>query len=65
MNINDVTTLITNIGFPIVACICLYKQNSELTTSITKLSETLKDISNSITNINERISEIENKIECK
>ena len=56
MDINAITQLVTSVGFPIVACYVLFKQNSELTNTITKLTVTLETI-------NERIGKIENRLE--
>lgn len=58
MDINAITQLITSVGFPIVACYVLFKQNGELTNTITKLSVTLETI-------NERIGKIEDVINKK
>lgn len=38
MNINEVTTMITSVGFPIAACLCLFYFNK---VEIEKLRETL------------------------
>lgn len=40
----EITSLISNVGFPIVACIFMYKQQIELNKTITELSSTLKAI---------------------
>ena len=40
----QITQLISNVGFPIVACIFMYKQQLELNKTITELSNTLKGI---------------------
>ena len=58
MDINAITQLVTSVGFPIVACYVLFKQNSELTNTITKLTVTLETI-------NERIGKIEDVINNK
>lgn len=58
MDINAITQLVTSVGFPIVACYVLFKQNSELTNTITKLTVTLETI-------NERIGKIEDSINIK
>ena len=58
MDVNTITQLITSVGFPIVACYVLFKQNSELTNTITKLTVTLETI-------NERIGKIEDVINNK
>ena len=38
---NELVQLIQNVGFPIVACIYMAKQNQEITKSVAKLNETL------------------------
>lgn len=58
MDVNTITQLITSVGFPIVACYVLFKQNSELTNTITKLTTTLETM-------NERIGRIEDVIDIK
>lgn len=40
----EITQIISNVGFPIVACIFMYKQQVELNKTITELSSTLKTI---------------------
>lgn len=40
----EISQLISNVGFPIVACIFMYKQQQELNKTITELSSTLKSI---------------------
>lgn len=40
----QITQLISNVGFPIVACVFMYKQQLELNKTITELSNTLKGI---------------------
>lgn len=40
----QISQLISNVGFPIVACIFMYKQQLELNKTITELSNTLKGI---------------------
>lgn len=40
----QITQIISNVGFPIVACIFMYKQQLELNKTITELSNTLKGI---------------------
>lgn len=41
---NEISQLISNVGFPIVACIFMYKQQVKLQETITELSATLKGI---------------------
>lgn len=40
----EISQIISNVGFPIVACIFMYKQQLELNKTITELSNTLKGI---------------------
>lgn len=50
-----IKSFITDVGFPIAACVCLYIQNNKLTNTLSELNATL-------TSMNDRISDIENKI---
>ena len=47
----EIQELITNVGFPIVACMFMYKQNLELQKSLSELSTTLKAIDTRIDSI--------------
>ena len=40
----EITTIISNVGFPIVACMFMYKQQVEMNNIITDLTTTLKTI---------------------
>ena len=40
----DLIHLISNVGFPIVACVFMFMQQKEVTQSIAKLNETLVSI---------------------
>ncbi len=41
---NEIVQLVNSVGFPIVACIFMYKQVTELNNVILELSTTLKSI---------------------
>ena len=41
---NDLTNFVSNVGFPILACIFMYKQQVKLQETITDLTSTLKGI---------------------
>lgn len=41
---NDLSNLVSNVGFPIVACVFMYKQQVKLQETITDLTSTLKGI---------------------
>lgn len=58
MDVNTISQLIGSLGFPIVACIVMFKQNS-------KLQETLSDLTKALTTMNERISDIEEAVKEK
>ena len=53
--VQEIQDLISNVGFPIVACIFVYKQNLNLQKSLSELSSTLKGIA-------ARIDSIENDL---
>ena len=53
--VQEIQELISNVGFPIVACIFVYKQNINLQKSLSELSSTLKGI-------DARIDSIENDL---
>ena len=53
--IQEIQDLISNVGFPIVACMFMYKQNLNLQKSLSELSSTLKGI-------DARIDSIENDL---
>ena len=53
--VQEVQELISNLGFPIVACIFMFKQNLNLQKSLSELSSTLKTI-------DARIDSIENDL---
>ena len=55
MNIDSIVSIISSVGFPIFACIVMFKQNGEL-------QKTLSDISNTMTLLTERIKDVENKL---
>lgn len=40
----EITTLISNVGFPIFACVVMFQQQKELNTVIGELTATLKTI---------------------
>lgn len=41
---NELSQFISNVGFPIVACVFMYIQQRDLNKTITELSSTLKGI---------------------
>lgn len=41
---NEISQFINSVGFPIVACVFMYKQQVKLQETITELSTTLKSI---------------------
>ena len=55
-HMDQIITLISNVGFPIACCIVLFMQQN-------KLTQTLGEISNTMNLINERIDNIENNLQ--
>ena len=47
----EISQLISNVGFPIVACVFMYKQQLELNKAITELNNTLKGIDARLDNL--------------
>lgn len=47
----EIGQMISNVGFPIVACMFMYKQQIELNKTITELSSTLKSIDTRMSNL--------------
>ena len=66
---DDVTQLISNVGFPIACCIVLFKQNNrfseilnKITCTLTNLNNQINDMRNESTKISDRLTEIEHTI---
>lgn len=55
MDINVITSLISSVGFPIIACVFMYKQNTST------LEEIRKTIENNTKSINELKEELARK----
>ena len=51
---NEISQLISSVGFPVVACIFMYKQQIELNKSITELTSTLKSIDTRIQHLEDK-----------
>ena len=56
--IQEIEELITNLGFPIVAGIFMYKHNLDLQKSLSELSSTLKAIDTRIDSIENDLKEV-------
>lgn len=56
MDMSTITTLISSVGFPIVACCVLFKQ-------VDKLTGTLAELSTTLSGINKRLDDIEGKLD--
>lgn len=52
----EMTNFIQNVGFPIVACVFMFKTQQELQKTITELTSTLKVIDSRIGNLEEHIN---------
>lgn len=55
MEIENLVSIISSVGFPIFACIIMFKQNNDL-------QKTLNDISVTMALLTERIKDVENKM---
>lgn len=55
MEVGEIFTAISNVGFPIVCCIVLFKLQG-------KLNDTLKELSVTLATMNVRIDNIENAL---
>lgn len=55
MDVNTISTLIGSLGFPIVACIVMFKQNAQL-------QETLRELSNTLCSMNDRLADVEEAV---
>lgn len=66
MNVNDITTLISSLGFPIVCCGALFyaniKQNSAWQETIGKITDALNNNTQALTKLSERLGGNENDV---
>ena len=53
----EITNLVSNVGFPIVACFFMYKQQVKLQESLTDLTLTLKGIDTRLTQLERETGE--------
>lgn len=53
MDLNTISSLIGSMGFPIFACIILFKQNGEMSKALMELTTTLKAIDTRLSIIEE------------
>lgn len=61
MPTDEITTLIGSLGFPIVCCIVMFKQNSSLQNTLNTLSTTLTTLTNKISEMSADIEDLKNK----
>lgn len=52
----EITTLISNVGFPIACCVVLFYNNSKFTDALNSLNVTLKEISTRIEKLEDSIN---------
>lgn len=55
MNVNDIVTLIGSLGFPIVACVCMFYLYNR---TLKDFTSTLNDIANEIKELREELKEL-------
>lgn len=58
MDMDAILTAISTVGFPIVACAVMWKQNSEL-------QNTLSNISTAMSLLTDRLAQVEDKLDAK
>jgi len=51
----ELTMFISNVGFPIVACIYMFNLNNKLTESITRLNDTMKSVKDELIMLKNKI----------
>ena len=51
----ELVNIIQSVGFPIAACVALYIQQNKLTTTLSKLTETLAVINSRLDNIEDAL----------
>ena len=55
--VEEITQIITNVGFPIACCVVLFINNNKFTESLKKLNVTLTEITNRLENIEGKIND--------
>lgn len=58
----DVINAISTVGFPVVACYFLFRQNTKFQDIVSQLSGTLISLSKTLEEINRRIESIERQV---
>ena len=56
MDVNEISALVSSVGFPIVACIFMYIQQTKLNETIRELSATLKAIDTRLDTMEEKLN---------
>lgn len=51
----ELTKFISNVGFPIVACIFMFIQNNKMTESLATLSTTMESVKDELINLKSKI----------
>lgn len=51
----ELTQFISNVGFPIVACVFMFMQNNKMTESLSSLSSTLESVKDELINLKSKI----------
>lgn len=62
MEIMDVVSAISTVGFPIVACYFLFRQNTKFQDIVSELSGTLITLSKTLEEMDRRIESIERQV---
>ena len=57
MGIEEISTLIGSVGFPIAACVVLFIQNGKLQETLSAISTTMQSLANKIADIERKMEE--------
>lgn len=55
---SDIVQVISSVGFPIVACLFMFKQNNDLQKTLNEISQTMVLMSERIKNIEDSFEEV-------
>ena len=56
MELNDIMSLVNGVGFPIVACVFMYRQVQKMNNIILELTTTLKTIDTRLDNLQDQLN---------
>lgn len=57
---SEIVQIISSVGFPIVACLFMFKQNNDLQKTLNEISQTMILMNERIKNIEDSFEEVDN-----